>query len=93
MNYQLAMINLHFSWKRQSSDERQRRLEFIREEGKPFLSRMDELLKQYGGRRLSEDVNALGCVTVESSVEGIFALANLDFVKSILEDQAVSLLR
>ena len=48
---------------------------------------------QFDGRRLTDDVDALGAVPVETTAEGVNALAALEQVRVIIEDQPVSLLR
>jgi hypothetical protein len=56
------------------------------------LAEIDRPLTHFGGKRLALGVNALGSVPVESTPDGITALASLDSVKAILEDQPISLL-
>jgi hypothetical protein len=44
---------------------------------------------QSGGERLTDDVDVLGSITVETTAEGIKALAASEHVKAILEDQSI----
>jgi hypothetical protein len=53
---------------------------------------IDAILERYGGHRLAPAPDALGSIPVETTVDGITALAGSDHVKAILEDQAISLL-
>lgn len=52
---------------------------------------MDEVLAKWGGRRLDDDVSALGTVAIEATPAGIKILANLKDVQTVIEDQNVSL--
>ncbi len=79
--------------RRLTSEERQASIESARISARSVLPEIDELLAREDGKRLSEDVNALGSVTVETTAQGIAALARLSSVKAILEDQPVSLLK
>jgi len=53
------------------------------------LARLDEVLTAFGGRRLTSTPNRLGYVKLETTCQGIKALAESSFVRSILEDQAI----
>ena len=53
------------------------------------LPEIDRVLAHFGGRRLSEQVDALGGLSVETTPAGIRALANTTGVRAILENQAV----
>lgn len=55
------------------------------------LGEVDGILKRFDGKRLAE-VNAVGSIPVEMAAQGIFALAESQQVKAILEDQPISLL-
>ena len=55
------------------------------------LGAIDGILQRFDGKRLAE-VNALGSIPVEVTAEGIFALAESQHVKAVLEDQPISLL-
>jgi lysophospholipase L1-like esterase len=71
---------------------RQRRaetLEQIRQASRAALPDIDRILERYHGQRLSEDVDALGSITVETTAEGIRALAASEHVKAIFEDQSI----
>ena len=58
---------------------------------RPVLVDMDEVLAKWGGRRLDDDVSALGTVAIEATPAGIKILANLKDVQTVIEDQNVSL--
>lgn len=93
-----AVVLLHLNapevapGRRQSPSERQAAIEAIRKSAEPSLVEIDRVLKHFGSKRLASSVNALGSIPVESTPDGIAALATLDSVKAILEDQPISLL-
>ena len=58
---------------------------------RPVLVDMDEVLAKWGGRRLDDEVSALGTVAIEATPAGIKILANLKDVQTVIEDQNVSL--
>jgi len=62
----------------------------IRKSTLKALPDIDNILKENNGKRLSEGPDALGCVPVETTPDGIRALANSNHIKAILEDQPVS---
>lgn len=73
-------------------DLKARRQELIREAqafGNQILGDIDAILTRHGGRRLAEGVNAIGTIAIEATPEGIRALAELDRVKAILENQPI----
>ncbi len=47
----------------------------------PVLAEVDKILERHNGRRLADEVDALGSVSVETTVAGIPALAASDYVK------------
>jgi hypothetical protein len=93
-----AMVVLHLNGhevapgRRQSPEERQAAIEAIRRSAEPVLAEIDRVLRHYGGKRLEPSVNVLGSIPVEATPDGITALASLDSVKAVLEDQPISLL-
>jgi hypothetical protein len=78
--------------KRLSSAERKAAMESVRQSAQFALPEIDEILQSFEGKRLSDEVNALGSVAVETTAAGIISLAQSDRVKAILEDQPISLL-
>lgn len=50
---------------------------------------IDDILKRHHGRRLKSDIDALGAVPVITTPTGIDALTGLEYVKAIIEDQAL----
>jgi hypothetical protein len=76
--------------RRQSPAERQAAIETMRKSIEPALAEIDSVLKRFGGRRMAPGVNALGAVPVETTAAGIAALAKLEPVKAIFEDQPIS---
>ena len=92
-----AVVFLKTSEQRSASHRhttRQRRAAIgaLRKACRPALVDMDEVLAKWGGRRLDDDVSALGTVAVEATPGVIKILANLKDVKTVLEDQNVSML-
>ena len=79
--------------RRQTPAARREAIAAVRKSAETVLPEIDRLLGQFDGKRLSEDVDALGAILVETTAEGVNALAALDQVKVIVEDQPVSLLR
>lgn len=81
------------SGKRQSRAERKAAVEASRKSAERALTDIDTILKQHNGRRLARRPNALGSMPVETTAAGIKALASSRWVKAILEDQPISLIR
>ena len=75
-----------------SRRRRTQTIDALRNACRPVLVDMDEILAKFGGRRLDDDVSVLGTVAVEATPAGIRILADLEDVKTVLEDQDVSLL-
>jgi hypothetical protein len=67
-------------------------IEAMRRSAEPALHDVDAILAQVGGKRLRASIDALGCVPVETTTDGIRALAELDRIAAIVEDQSISLL-
>lgn len=76
---------------RQSEGDRPSRVTAVRRYTGRTLESMDQILATPGGRRLDENVNAIGAVAVEATPAGIRRLGNLKDVETVLEDQSVSL--
>jgi hypothetical protein len=75
--------------RRPSRAERQARAELISWSAEAALPEIDQILERFDGHRLAEHPNALGAVPVETTADGVIALARADCVKTILEDQTV----
>jgi hypothetical protein len=78
--------------KRLSSTERKSAMEAVRQSAQSALPEIDRILEDSDGKRLSNEINALGSIAVETTADGIFSLAKSEQVKAILEDQSISLL-
>ena len=79
----------------QGRASRAKRRELIERTGKsaePALREIDGILERYDGKRLTPSPDALGSIPIESTPAGINALAASRHVKTILEDQPISLL-
>ena len=72
---------------------RKETLDAVQQWAGPALAAIDAILSDRRGRRLADAPNALGAVPVEATRDGLQALATSDYVKAILEDQPISLLR
>ncbi len=81
------------SSRRQSRGERRSTVAAVRSAADSALGEIDEILRRFDGRRLVEHASALGSVPVEATRAGIRALTESRHVKTILEDQKISLLR
>jgi hypothetical protein len=75
--------------RRQSLTQREASIDAVRDSAERALVDIDAILKRAGGRRLADDPDALGTIPVESTVAGINALADSDWVTAIFEDQSV----
>lgn len=74
---------------RPKGQQRAEIIEKVRQESRAALPNIDRILEQFGGKRLSEDVDALGVIHIETTAEGIRALGVSEHVKAILEDQSI----
>ena len=72
-----------------SRQKRKEAIEKVRQASRSSLPNIDQILAQHSGKRLSEEVDALGSIAVESTAEGIKALAASEHVKAIFEDQEI----
>jgi hypothetical protein len=75
---------------RQSGRGRQAVTESVRRAADMALPEIDSILERYDGKRLSDRVNALATISVETTPAGIHALADSEHVRAILEDQAIA---
>ena len=74
---------------RPSRQERETRIQQVREASRSALPHIDLILERHHGKRLSDDIDALGSITVETTAEGIRDLSASEHVKAILEDQPI----
>jgi hypothetical protein len=72
---------------------RQAAVDEVRRSALPGLTEIDGVLSRFEGKRFADQVDALGCVPVETLPDGIRALARLECVKAIMEDQPITLLK
>lgn len=75
--------------RRQNLRERKAVVNEIKTTAKQTLRDIDDILDNYGGKRISKGANALGSIFIESTVVGVIELAKSNSVKAILEDQAI----
>jgi hypothetical protein len=79
--------------RRRASGQRDAVLRATRRQAEAALPDIDRVHDQFGGKRLSREVDALGGVSVETTVAGILGLTSLGRVKAVLEDQKISVIR
>jgi hypothetical protein len=72
---------------------RQALLREARRRNEETFAEVDAVLAETGGQRVTESGNALGFIVVETTPDGIQALCDLDWVGTVLEDQAIHPLR
>lgn len=70
-------------------DERQAILREARTRTEATFAEIDKVLDEVGGTRLTECGNALGFIVVETCPNGINAIADLNWVGTVMEDQAI----
>lgn len=78
--------------RREKRQQRQKIIESIRNSAQTAFADIDRILKRFHGKRLAGETDALGCIPIETTAAGISALVESDYIKTILEDQPVSLL-
>ncbi|MBF2063410.1 MAG: hypothetical protein IGS39_03090 [Calothrix sp. C42_A2020_038] len=74
---------------RQSPAERKAAIEAIRNSAKQAFDYILNIIKDFGGKPLTENPGALGQIPVEICAAGVNALAESDMVKAVLEDQTI----
>ena len=79
--------------RRQNSHERAAAISAVKTAASRLVREIDRLLDEAGGRRTSENPDALGTISVETTPEGIRRLAASDHVRAVLEDQPLARLR
>lgn len=79
--------------RRQSREERQAKVAAIQTAAASALEELDRILGQHDGKRLAESPNALGCIPIEATRQGVLAVAESELVEAVLEDQPISLLK
>ena len=75
--------------RRPSRAERQAAAKMISRSAEAVLPEIDRILERFEGHRLAEHPNAVGAIPVETTADGVIALAGADCVKTILEDQNI----
>ncbi|MGF1494568.1 MAG: hypothetical protein ACFBSC_19400 [Microcoleaceae cyanobacterium] len=73
----------------QNSSGQSRSTEAVIQQAEASLSQIRGVISQYNGQLLAEQPSALATMPVQISVEGVYALAQKDAVKSIVENQAL----
>ncbi len=76
--------------KRLTSEQRQAMIAATRERARTGqFPAIDAILRDNGGRRLGDEPTALGTIAVETTANGVRALAESEHVAAILDDQPV----
>jgi hypothetical protein len=92
-----AIVLLHLpiqqTSQRTSRLQRQEILKNLRTSTKGAIDEIDHILAHFGGHRLSDEIDFLGGIVVDTPVAGIQPLSESKYVKVILENQPVSLVR
>lgn len=77
----------------QTPTQRQAAIDATIKSAQRALPAIDAVLRRHGGRRISNNPDALGTIVVETTPEGMEALKALESVDGVIEDQPVSLIR
>lgn len=75
---------------RQDDPTRRMAVAGVKRTARKALREVDRILEQHGGVRLAASPNALGTLAVETTAEGVSALASSRWIRAIVEDQPVS---
>lgn len=78
---------------RPTREERRQEAGNLRDSLGSAVREIDEILERVGGRRLSQQPSALGTLAIETTTKGIAALVESDYVKTIVDDQPIALVR
>jgi hypothetical protein len=70
-------------------ETRQTRVREARTRTEQTFAEVDAILAHCGGHRVTECGNALGFILVETTVDGVWALTDLGWVGTVMEDQPV----
>lgn len=70
-------------------EERQAIVREARTRTEETFAEIDRVLAEVGGQRLTQWGNALGFIIVETCAKGIAAIADLGWVGTVFEDQAI----
>lgn len=87
--YLLASNGTQSSGTRIRGEERQARIRETRTRTEEAFAEIDRILAKVGGKRITEFGNALGYIVIETCSKGIDAIADLQWVGTVLEDQAI----
>jgi hypothetical protein len=79
--------------RRQSPEEREEAVARTKAAASALLPQIDSVLRETGGKRLSDAPDALGTIVVEALAAAIRRLAESSSVRAILEDQPLARIR
>jgi hypothetical protein len=74
---------------RPTRTERQAAAKLLMKAAEAALPQIDRILERFDGHRIGERPDALGAIQVETTPDGVKALAASDCVKAILENQKI----
>ncbi|MCH8965361.1 MAG: hypothetical protein IIB58_10400 [Planctomycetes bacterium] len=77
------------SKRRMTPEQRREAIAAVQSTCTTGLGEIDEILRRFDGKRLGGAIDALGCISVETTAAGIEALAGAQSVKAVLEDQKI----
>ena len=75
--------------KRQTRIERKNTIQFVRNNANLALANITTILQNFEGKTLTEQPDLLGSIPIELTAPGVTALAQSEFVKTIIEDQPI----
>jgi hypothetical protein len=75
--------------RRHRGTDRSAAIEATKAVAEPVLEQIDHILARHGGRRRADGVGALGTTFVEATPDAARALAALEGVEAIIEDQTI----
>ena len=74
---------------RQSRQERKAAMQALRESAEEAFNNIRVIIEKFNGKLLRESPDLLGSMPIEINAAGVNALAASDFVKAVIEDQAI----
>jgi hypothetical protein len=75
--------------KRQTRIERTNTIQSVRNNANQALANITTILQNFEGKTLTEQPDLLGSIPIEITAPGVTALAQSEFVKTIIEDQPI----
>lgn len=86
----LRVVGSEHRQEQRTRGDRKTIVELVRKSATEAIPHIDGILGRHSGKLLTETPDALGSILVETTADGIVALADSEYVKTILEDQPIS---